>query len=543
MNTAIETITGSLTGADCLVEPANSELRQNRYSVSTLSCTDSSPSKTSTLTPSELEAIRDEVKDMILNDWEPDHELDDDDIPEDGSLIIHDTDLTEANDFASHPKKGNFYADDTHSLSSFNSPVHWTANDDSLKDKTTAKLNTIFVNGGAGIDELAKSAGLTYSASMGAGQGMERQVHQKCLDQAPRTSCTISSPSVQGQAPIILTLQHNYEIEEEVVRDAVKLNRSDLSEIERHAHLLSVQEQSHLKLIKNKVVCWPSRFPDSDQYKRQSQLLLLANGWTSAKRYAHCSIPNSNHNGVCRLHKFCPHCSWWEGNKQSLTYVPAYGDGNWFFLTGSFTGSLEMTSPAQASDWLLYWNAYKSALHTLVEAGDLRGVFWTEELAVISMLPMKVLPHIHCIIEADAIDEQIKDKLNHLVALHLHLGLEEPLKPNLRVAPITTDRSLYFHIRYMIKPIKLVKAYDLAWSRAAVNNRQSVQQLNSQATDLVLGYTHVTTDRCKLNTKGNLKPSTKNFIGVREKHHDDYTELFRDITEGPHEYIELEEGE
>jgi hypothetical protein len=223
--------------------------------------------------------------------------------------------------------------------------------------------------------------------------------------------------------------------------------------------------------------------------------------------------------------------------------VPAFEDGTWFFVTGSYTGQLTMSNPGDAFDWLHYWEAYKSALQSLVGSGDVRGVFWTEELAVNSMFPVKVLPHVHCVIEADGVDEDVQAKLNQLVTQHLAGVLEEHLMPNLRIARISSDRSLFHHIRYTVKPIKLLKAYDLAWLRAVAHNRHWAQQLNSQFTDLVLGYSQVTTDRDKINTKGNLKPGTKNFIGVLVRNHDEHQELLQRISEGPHEYIEMEADE
>jgi len=224
-------------------------------------------------------------------------------------------------------------------------------------------------------------------------------------------------------------------------------------------------------------------------------------------------------------------------------FVPAFNNGNWFWLTGSLNGDLAMDPDlpgVSTEEWLHYWDAFKVALLQLVEEKFVRGVFWTEELAVNSILPTRVLPHVHCIIEADAVGVDELRKLTETVEAQLtrHFG-PDYLKPDLAAEPIETARSLMDRIAYMVKPFNMLTAYERGWVRACPNGRRSAVRFNSQATDLLLGYTQATTRRQKISFKGNLDSKAKGYIGVPmdelADHRDELKEL-RANTQGP--YIE-----
>ncbi|MEI8289783.1 MAG: hypothetical protein WCH99_09940 [Verrucomicrobiota bacterium] len=126
------------------------------------------------------------------------------------------------------------------------------------------------------------------------------------------------------------------------VRHFSHLNRINLKEINRNSDgLLSTYQRNLLSYATGKVSCFPERFRQPGQYLQQSALLLLTNGWTSADRYSRCCIPNrTNPGGACRLHRFCPYCSWRTGQQAALTFVPRFDHGTWHSVTGSFTGDV-----------------------------------------------------------------------------------------------------------------------------------------------------------------------------------------------------------
>lgn len=325
------------------------------------------------------------------------------------------------------------------------------------------------------------------------------------------------------------------------ITDYSKLNRSDLGELERHFSLLSPQQTNLIRTVKRKRELYPQRY--RDDYLRHSSILLLSNGWSSAQRYSMCSVPNSvNRSGQCRLHKFCPYCSFLEKQHALARYVPVYESGIWFFLTGSFCGDLNMTGPSSYYELASYWDAYKSGLQKLVKDKLIRGVFWTEELAVNNIAPVQVLPHIHATIEADEMNDEMLIELKNSVVSNLKSVLgPECLAPNIQVKNLNSQRKLLSHLQYQIKPIKLVKAYDLAWSRALHNDRAGAVRLNSETTDLVLGYSHITNRRTKINYAGNLSPKAKMYIGTRDRDRKAAEAIVTGVMREGVDYIEVEE--
>ena len=327
------------------------------------------------------------------------------------------------------------------------------------------------------------------------------------------------------------------------VQSFSELNKSDINELFQYPELLSPNQTNLLRTVQRKRELHPQRY--RDDYLRHSSILLLSNGWSSAQRYSMCSVPNLvNRSGQCKLHKFCPYCCFLEKQHALARYVPVYESGIWHFVTGSFTGDLTMNSANDYFDLLLYWDAYKLALQKLVKDKLVRGVFWTEELAVNSIAPTQVLPHIHAMIEADDMSAEAVMELRNMVVANLKSALgPDVLAPNIQVKNINSQRKLLSHLQYQVKPIKIVKAYDFGWQRAVHNDRAGVVMLNSQTTDLVLGYSHVTNRRTKINYAGNLSPKTKCYIGTKDKELKAAQAKVREVMNDGADYIELEDAD
>ena len=189
-----------------------------------------------------------------------------------------------------------------------------------------------------------------------------------------------------------------------------------------------------------------------------------------------------------------------------------------------------------------YWDAYKLSLQQVTKQGLVRGVFWTEELAVNSISPVRVLPHIHAIIESNELSNGVVQSIQDLVMHNLRASLgPDFILPNIQTKHLNTQRKLLSHTRYLLKPIKIVRAYESAWTRAVLNDRAGAVGLNSETTDLVLGYSSATTDRTKINYAGNLSPKTKSYIGTKESERDDAKEVVAQVMAEGTDYIELDE--
>lgn len=160
-----------------------------------------------------------------------------------------------------------------------------------------------------------------------------------------------------------------------------------------------------------------------------------------------------------------------------------------------------------------YWDSGQSALRHIYNDGLISGAFASEELAVNRIAPTHTLPHLHAVVAADDLTEQTIETLRDYTnkALDAALGPDH-LAPKIHVRPIKSQHSLVCHLQYSIKPISIVKSYRTAFDRIGTGTITATQ-INSQATDLVLGYSQATTRRQRLIAMGSLDSKTKNFIG------------------------------
>ena len=177
----------------------------------------------------------------------------------------------------------------------------------------------------------------------------------------------------------------------------------------------------------------------------------------------------------------------------------------------------------------------------LVEAGLIDGAYWIEELAVNSFLQTRVLPHVHCIIDAFELTDTTIEILIDNVNEHLMKNLgPDFLLPDVKYSAIQDQRALFDRIGYMFNPMKLLKAYERAWVGASCHNRARVWELNSQLTDLIRGHSEITRRRPKMRAKGTLDSRTKGFIGVRKEDRSerDHQELINELKRHPAEFIQ-----
>lgn len=414
-----------------------------------------------------------------------------------------------------------------------------------------ANFNPLFAPGVDGLVDVAVAGDADADGDAEAVPNQTGDAVHDLLTRSRSIVCPVSTP-VRFAVDLELPLP-------DVVEDFSRLNRSDLAELECHKNLIGRVERDYLGKVKRKSEIFPERFQDAD-YLSNSAIMLLSTGWSSAHKYAHCSIRGQvNRGGACKVHKYCPYCSWYAGEKAQLTYVPAFGDGNWHWLTGSFVGDLLYDGSAGAAvNWLHHWDAYQAGFNEWLENNTVRGIYWTEELAVNSFCPTRVLPHVHAVVDADELNEAALEQVQESVNAHLAkvVGFEH-LQPDLDVEEIGTQRNLMNRIGYMFKPLKLVRPYRNAWAGACLHNRAGAQQLNNAATDLVLGFSQVSrmlpdpvlgydktkSGRNKMQARGTLDPKRgKNFIGKHKSQHKQYKRLLRELREeAAQEYIEVRE--
>lgn len=315
------------------------------------------------------------------------------------------------------------------------------------------------------------------------------------------------------------------------------LKRTDLQELLDHQHLLDGDVRSRLGLVHRKPDFYPERFPD-DSYLPNSTLL-VASHYPGSQRYAFCGVGTAvNPNGTCRDHKFCPYCNYLVREQAVRTYVPAFGEGHWHFLTLSFAGALPFDSTNMPAS-LDCWDASRAALQALQDNRAVNGLHWTEELAVLSFLPLRVMPHVHALVDAHEFgDEQIEQLRQHLTHWRNAQGEPVALVPDLDVRPISTPRSLLDRTRYLYKPINLSRPYDTAWANHIGDDRSRAWELNSQARELAGGIFEARKCRTRMHSKGTLNPRAKEFIGIPKDESANHSQYIRDLQRQPAEYPE-----
>ena len=298
------------------------------------------------------------------------------------------------------------------------------------------------------------------------------------------------------------------------VTASTELDRSNMGQLYAHLELFDHSQRSSLRTITRKQQLHPQRY--RHDYLAHSSILLLSPGWSSATRYGLCSVPNQiNRSGQCKLHKFCPYCAWLEQRKVMARYVNSFHQTNWFWLTITFHGDLSMDSCGSYYDLPGYWDAGQSALRHIYKDDLIDGAFVAEELAVNRIAPSHTLPHLHSVIAADELTEETIETLRISTnsALDAAFGPDH-LLAKIHVRPITSQHSLVCHLQYAVKPISIVRSYRAALDRIGTDPITATQ-INSQTTDLVLGYSEASKCRQRLVSIGSLDSKAKTFIGTK----------------------------
>jgi hypothetical protein len=306
------------------------------------------------------------------------------------------------------------------------------------------------------------------------------------------------------------------------------LNRSDVEEVEANLESLDGNQRAYWGGVKGKLVYHANKFRDPDYLTRSSMLILSS--WPSIQRFAYCCRPTAvNRSGVCKNHEFCPYCNYLRRQDILREYVPAFGKASsWFFLTLSFSGALPFDGPVNAHKCVLYWDVCKQVLQHSIKARTLQGAFWSEELAILNFLPLTVMPHVHAVVVADHMDEDIikemEDKASELLA-----GEENPMRPDFVFKTIATQRSLYDRLRYSLKPMDIIHPYQNAWPTAEENNRANAPTLNSELRELLTGYPLITYRRPSVARKGIFHANHAGYIGVSKSERGEYRDYVENV--------------
>jgi hypothetical protein len=316
----------------------------------------------------------------------------------------------------------------------------------------------------------------------------------------------------------------------ELIADSSSLNRSDILELQTNHTSLDHHTVRRLQLVQQKPQYFPQRFRDTDSYFAQSGILLCSH-WVSSERYAHCCRRNHiNRSGTCKLHQFCPYCSYLKGQSLLREFLPSFEKANWHSLTLAFDGNIPFGSNPQ--DVEAYWSAGAAGLKSILEQKSIRGYYATKELKVNNFMPTRVLPHLHAIVDADQINDGMVEELGSIISRQA--GIQ--LAPDIRASLINSEYSFSKRLTYLYKPLDLVEAYWSGWLEVATQGRDSAPAFNSSVSDF-LGLHHTLTyQRKKMIYAGSMHSQFKGYVGIPDAERDEFEEYIRGVQSQMPEY-------
>lgn len=205
------------------------------------------------------------------------------------------------------------------------------------------------------------------------------------------------------------------------------LNRANLNELWRYRRrLLTSTQDGLLRIVQDKIDLQPEKFARERQdYAEMAGLVLMSN-WDRIIDFCTCMDREARLDyGLmkvdkehpdrrwgqpnCRQWRFCAHCAWRREMDLQNRFLDVFDEGQWFWLTASFTGNLPMLSGYlnrnhplfSHADLVAYYEAIRFAVDSMVENGVFLGAILTEELHLEELYPLPlVTPHSHIVVHA-----------------------------------------------------------------------------------------------------------------------------------------------
>jgi hypothetical protein len=126
-----------------------------------------------------------------------------------------------------------------------------------------------------------------------------------------------------------------------------------------------------------------------------------------------------------------------------------------------------------------------------------------EELAILSLNPTTVQPHIHAIVPTSELSETAIHLLNRWTETYCdEMGDSVTSKPSIRFSPIPTEADFERIVRYIHKPIDLVTPYQAR--RVMTVDDQDRSDLNRATRDIIEATIILPKDRVQVDYFGNI---------------------------------------
>ena len=292
------------------------------------------------------------------------------------------------------------------------------------------------------------------------------------------------------------------------------LNYSDLGQLVSNINSLPPHIQHKVRTIADKQRIKSNDFW-YDGYYPQTTLISLSESKIS-QSVCRCGFkPRSSFAspGLCHKPRLCLKCARLEARKSLKVFRPLFGLHRWGFLTISFHNNLLYSRTVSTTQWLRYWDAASASVTNLRKQGFIQGAIVREELAINSIAPMRVLPHIHAIVSYPDITDSVKYTLASDVNSALQAaGEDAPLIPSIHFGALSTEEDFVRTWEYIYKPTLFYEAYSAKWDDEAMPRAKKC--LNRSIHEAVEAAIHIPHGRRQIRYLGNMRSGTRHFIGV-----------------------------
>jgi hypothetical protein len=184
-----------------------------------------------------------------------------------------------------------------------------------------------------------------------------------------------------------------------------------------------------------------------------------------------------------------------------------------------------------------YWETIKEAIYTVRDEGMILGAYFTEELKLLGLSPVRIIPHSHCIFHLDSNSDVNTDDLGtRLASAVMECGENRgcfralyPSVPSIALARILKEKHFANSLQYATKAIELENPYETAWTSDG-HPCLYTDGLNRELQWFLSGYLGAMRNRMMVHRIGTMHPASKGFVGKRwsRKRKEDYVHGYFD---------------
>lgn len=300
--------------------------------------------------------------------------------------------------------------------------------------------------------------------------------------------------------------------------NAFQCNWCSADDILNNVHLFTEHQRHLFELLQTKRERFADKFKKGNYFT--NAFALVAANSRYAERVVCCGNKNRwNGTGSCQKWKLCSRCAFARKHNALKAYLSSFRPNQFVASTISFEGALTPPDWPQFMWVLCYWDAINEAIRDEYDNGNILGAYFIEELALVGFLPLRVLPHVHCIFHVQSADAATVDALRTnlydgiLRSAEIH-GWDFELVPSIAMRTITSEKEFANMLQYGLKAIKIAESYEYA---LALNDHEPepVEQINHELKRFFSDWLGTTSRRLSIRRLGTMHHGSKHFVGNR----------------------------